>query len=137
MSDFLQPFVIILLSQENTSLAITFLCFDAFLTRVNRIAFLKDVSRAARPEITRTNVILRRADIALMQKRPFPNFPDSWLQIHCSPAPTQWFPCMICAILLLSLKSLLDLSDLSVACFNSEFPNIRRTTSIDDVRWLS
>jgi hypothetical protein len=158
MSDFLQPFVITFLSRENPSLAIAFLCFDAFLKRADLIKFLQDVNTASQAVVRRTNMILRKvapiawiwlkrarlrklewmhSDIALMYKRAFPNIWDFWVQIHCSPDPSNWLPYMTCAILLLSLSSLLELDDLSLPGLNDEFPNILKAISVDDVRRLS
>jgi hypothetical protein len=158
MTDLLQPILLAFLITSSPSLVLAFFCFNGLLRKTKHIQFLDDVGTSCKLIAIRTSAILKKVapitwiwlkraglkklmwmhtDMALMYKRSFPNVWDFWLQIYCSPDPENWLAYMTCAIVLLSLNSLLDLGDLGLASLTEEFPPILRAISVDDVRRLS
>jgi hypothetical protein len=162
MLDFLQPIMLVFLSNWDWGktegatplLAKSFWCFDAFLRNTNQIPFLETVSHASKAVVKRIRKLLKKvapvvwvwlrlaglekliwmhSDLALMYKRAFKNVWPFWLQIHCSPDPSQWLPYLATAFIIVAFTALLELPDPSLSAVGEAFPRILWGANVPDV----
>jgi hypothetical protein len=162
MLDFLQPILLVFfqdwdwrVSEGSTDgLAKTFWCFDAFLKNTNQVRYLETVGDASKDVVNRIRKVLKKtapavwvwlrsvgiakliwmhSDLALLYKRAFKDIWPYWLQIHCSPMPSRWLPCLAAAFLLVAFDSMLELPECTLAAVTESFPKILRLANALDV----
>jgi hypothetical protein len=162
MLDFLQPILLVFFqgwdwrvtAGSTPGLVKTFWCFDAFLKNTNQVVYLETVSDSSKVVVHRIRKLLKKvapviwvwlrlaglaklmwmhSDLALMYKRTFKDIWPYWLQIHCSPAPSRWLPCLAAAFLLVVFNSLLELPTCTLAVISEAFPRNLQKANVADV----
>ena len=131
-----------------------FWCFDAMLRNIDHLKLLASVTEQCKKQAETIFQIMKKvsplaaiwmrrnglkellwcySDFVLLFKRSFPDIWAVWLQLNCSPHPSNWLAYFVAAILLQGFDQLAQISDASITTMMDTFPKILNSMDLKKI----